>query len=58
MIRDQEVLDELRSLRKKTQLLANPLYNDAGGAALYSKIDASLKKVEELLVKDKETYKW
>ena len=48
MIRDQEVLDELRNLRKKTQLLANPLYNDADGATLYYKIDASLKKVKEI----------
>jgi len=58
MIKDQEILDDIRNLRKKTQLLANPLYNDTGGSTLYSKIDTSLKKVEEWLVNDKEIYKW
>ena len=28
MIRDIEVLNEIITIRKKTELLANPLYND------------------------------
>lgn len=58
MIKDQEILGEIKNLRKKTQLLANPLYNDSGGSKLYSEIDSKLKSIEESLIKDKQIYNW
>lgn len=58
MIQEQEILNEIKAIRKKTELLANPLYNDAGGSSFWSDIDKKLKDIIDLLNKDKEIYKW
>ena len=58
MIKEQEILDELTKIRLKTELLANPLYSDAGGSSFWSNIDKKLKDIIDLLNKDKEIYKW
>ena len=58
MIREQEILDEIQALRMKTELLANPLYNDAGGSTFWNDIDRQLQDIENKLLKDKEIYKW
>ena len=58
MIQEQEILNEIQSIRKKTELLANPLYNDAGGSTFWTDIDRQLQDIEHKLLKDKETYKW
>jgi len=46
MIRDIEVLNEIKELRKKTELLANPLYNDFCGSHLWGDIDRRLQQIE------------
>jgi hypothetical protein len=47
MIKDIEVLNEIKEIRKKTELLANPLYNDFCGSHLWGDIDDRLKKIEK-----------
>lgn len=46
MIRDIEVLNEIKELRKKTELLANPLYNDFCGSHFWDDIDRRLQQIE------------
>lgn len=58
MIQEQEILDELQKIRLKTELLANPLYNDFTGSHFWGDIDKQLKDVIDKLLKDKEIYKW
>lgn len=58
MINEIEILKDIQDLRKKTELLANPLYNDSGGSILWSDIDNQLKDIEIKLLKDKERYSW
>lgn len=47
MIRDIEVLNEIITIRKKTELLANPLYNDFCGSHFWGDIDERLEKIEK-----------
>jgi len=47
MIRDIEVLNEIKIIRKKTELLANPLYNDFCGSHLWGDIDRRLQQIEQ-----------
>lgn len=56
MIKDIEVLNELKELRKKTELLANPLYNDFCGSHFWGDIDERLQKIEEDIEKDLKTF--
>ena len=52
MIKDIEILNEIKEIRDKTELLSNPLYNDAGGSVFWSDIDNKLKKIEEDIEKN------
>ena len=52
MIRDIEVLNEIKEIRNKTELLANPLYNDFCGSHFWGDIDERLQKIEEDIEKD------
>jgi len=47
MIRDIEILNEIKEIRKKTEILANPLYNDSGGSHLWGDIDKRLEQIEK-----------
>lgn len=47
MINDIEVLNEIKVIRKKTELLANPLYNDFCGSHLWGDIDRRLQQIEQ-----------
>lgn len=58
MINEQEILNEIISIRKKTSLLANPLYNGFCGSHLWGDIDKKLEEIELTLKKDKEIYNW
>lgn len=58
MIQEREILEEIQKLRLKTELLANPLYNDFVGSHLWGDIDKQLQDIESKLLKDKETYNW
>ena len=58
MIQEQEILNDIQALRKKTEILANPLYSDFCGSHFWGDIDKLLREVEIKLIKDKETYKW
>lgn len=58
MIQEQEILNEIQAIRKKTELLANPLYNDFVGSHFWGDINKQLQDIEHKLLKDKETYKW
>lgn len=52
MIKDIEVLDEIKAIRKKTELLANPLYNDFCGSHFWGDIDKRLEQIEINIEKD------
>ena len=58
MIQEQEILNDIQTIRKKTELLANPLYNDFVGSHFWVDIDKQLQDIETKLLKDKEIYKW
>lgn len=47
MIRDIEVLDEIKEIRKKTEFLKNPLVNDFCGSHFWGDIDERLKQIEK-----------
>lgn len=49
MISEVEILQEIKDIRKKTSLLANPLFNDAGGSSIWSDIDKKLEEIENKL---------
>ena len=56
MIKDLEVLNELKKLRKKTELLANPLYNDFCGSHFWGDIDKRLEQIEKDIENDLKTF--
>jgi len=56
MIKDIEVLNEIKAIRKKTELLANPLYNDFCGSHLWSDIDKRLESIENDIEKNFEIF--
>ena len=47
MIQEREILEEIQKLRLKTELLANPLYNDFVGSHLWGDIDKRLEQIEK-----------
>jgi hypothetical protein len=47
MIRDIEVLDEIKEIRKKTEFLKNPLVNDFCGSYFWGDIDERLEQIEK-----------
>jgi len=47
MIRDIEVLDEIKEIRKKTEFLKNPLVNDFCGSHFWGDIDERLEQIEK-----------
>ena len=57
MIKDLEVLNEIKEIRKKTELLANPFYNDFCGSNFWIDIDKRLEKIEKDIENDLKTYK-
>ena len=57
MIKDIEILNEIKTIRKKTELLANPLYNDFCGSHFWEDIDERLKQIEEDIEKDLKAFK-
>ena len=56
MINDIEVLNEIKGIRKKTELLANPLYNDFCGSHFWGDIDERLKQIEKDIENDLKTF--
>ena len=52
MIKDLEVLNEIKEIRKKTELLANPFYNDFCGSHFWGDIDKRLEQIEKDIEKD------
>jgi len=52
MVKDLEVLNELKDLRKKTESLADPLKNDFAGSHFWGDIHEQLGKIEEEIEKD------
>lgn len=57
MIKDIEILNEIKTIRKKTELLANPLYNDFCCSHFWGDIDERLKQIEEDIEKDLKAFK-
>ena len=52
MIRDIEVLNEIKEIRKKTEFLKNPLINDFCCSHFWVDIDERLKQIEEDIEKN------
>ena len=52
MIRDIEVLNEIKEIRKKTEFLKHPLINDFCGSHFWEDIDERLKQIEEDIEKN------
>ena len=46
MVKDLEVLNEIKGIRKKTGLLADPWYNDGAGSDFWGDVDKQLGKIE------------
>ena len=47
MITDIEILNDIKSIRKKTELIKNSLYNDFCGSHLWGDIDKRLEQIEK-----------
>lgn len=47
MIRDIEVLNEIKEIRKKTEFLKHPLINDFCGSHFWGDIDERLEQIEK-----------
>jgi hypothetical protein len=47
MITDIEILNDIKSIRKKTELIKNPLYNDFCGSHFWGDIDERLEQIEK-----------
>ena len=47
MIRDIEVLNEIKEIRKKTEFLKLPLINDFCGSHFWGDIDERLEQIEK-----------
>jgi len=58
MILEYEILEGIKNLRAKTELLANPLYSDFVGSHFWGDIDKQLQDIEFKLLKDREIYNW
>lgn len=56
MIKDIEILSDIKEIRKKTELLANPLYNDFCGSHFWEDIDERLKQIEKDIENDLKTF--
>ena len=56
MIKDIEILNEIKEIRKKTELLANPLYNDFCGSHFWGDIDKRLEQIEKDIENDLKTF--
>lgn len=56
MIKDIEILSDIKEIRKKTELLANPLYNDFCGSHFWEDIDERLKQIENDIENDLKTF--
>ena len=56
MIKDIEILNEIKETRKKTELLANPLYNDFCGSHFWGDIDKRLEQIEKDIENDLKTF--
>lgn len=52
MINDIEILNDIKSIRKKTELLKNPLYNDFCGSYLWGDVDDRLAQIEHDIEKN------
>jgi len=47
MITDIEILNDIKLIRKKTELIKNPLYNDFCGSHFWGDIDERLEQIEK-----------
>lgn len=56
MIKDIEILNDIKEIRKKTELLANPLYNDFCGSHFWGDIDKRLEQIEKDIENDLKTF--
>ena len=56
MIRDIEILDELKQAKAKVELLANPLYNDFCGSHFWGNINEQLDQMIKDIDKNLQFY--
>jgi len=56
MINDIEVLNDIKEIIKKTELLANPLYNDFCGSHIWGDINERLKQIKKDLENNFKTF--
>ena len=56
MIKDIEVLNDIKGIRKKIELLANPLYNDFYGSYFWMDINDKLERIEKDIEKNLKTF--
>lgn len=58
MSKENIIFEEIVNLKKKMELLANPLYNDAGGSTFWREVYDKIDEAHKLLIKDKRIYGW
>lgn len=52
MIQEEEILNDIKDIKSKTELLANPLYNDYGGSYFWGEINEDICKIINNLEKE------
>ena len=58
MSKENLILERITELKKDMEILANPLYNDAGGSTLWQEVYKEIDTAHKLLLKDKRIYGW
>ena len=58
MSKENIILEKITDLKKDIEILANPLYNDAGGSVLFKEVYEKINEAYKLLIKDKRIYGW
>ena len=52
MSKENLILEKISELKKDMELLANPLYNDAGGSTLWREVYDKIDDAHKILIKD------
>ena len=56
MSKENIIFEEIVNLKKKMELLANPLYNDFYGSHFWGDIDKRLEQIEKDIENDLKTF--
>lgn len=49
MINENEIIDDIKSIKKKVEILKNPLYTDYCGSYLWAEVYNKLEDIENII---------